>query len=44
MQQVSWRNSYRISENYRSNILTVATGNDDIIIARGYCGWLLCYR
>jgi hypothetical protein len=27
-----------------ATVVTIATGNDDVSNARGYCGWLLCYH
>jgi hypothetical protein len=33
VQLVSYQNSFKINENHQNNILTLATGNDDIIIS-----------
>jgi hypothetical protein len=44
MQPVSCQNLSEINGNHQNNILTVATGNDDVSNARGYCGWLLWDR
>jgi hypothetical protein len=27
-----------------ATVVTIVTGNDDVINTRGYCGWLLCYQ
>jgi hypothetical protein len=34
----SCQNSFRINRNHRNNIITVATGNDNVNITRGYRG------